>query len=324
MRIATYNIEWFTGLFDSADRLMLDDAWSARFNVTRRQQAEGIAYVLQKMDADAVMIIEAPDANGTRNTIKALVNFAEHFSLRTSAAVMGFVNETQQEIALLYDPGALRAAHVPHPAADGVARFDGQQGGVVFSKPPLELRVETAAGGRFCMIGVHLKSKAPHAAKGPADVRRVSLANRRKQVAQAHWLRARVDQYLAAGRAVMVLGDLNDGPGMDMPSAGAGVSSVEILLGGGAAALFDPHAKMALAGPLAASPTSARFWIRPERRYLQALLDYIMVSQQLLAQAPQWRIWHPTEDPECWGNEALRTALLMASDHFPVSVDLAI
>jgi hypothetical protein len=56
--------------------------------------------------------------------------------------------------------------------------------------------------------------------------------------------------------------------------------------------------------------------------YLQALLDYIMISQDLRRFDPCWHIWHPFEDPACYGNLELREALLTASDHFPVSMDI--
>jgi len=47
-----------------------------------------------------------------------------------------------------------------------------------------------------------------------------------------------------------------------------------------------------------------------------------MVSPDLRARGPKWRIWHPFDDPGCFADMALRDALLMASDHFPVSIDL--
>jgi hypothetical protein len=55
MRIATYNVEWFTGLFDDEDQLLLDDGWSARHNITRAQQAQALGTVFRAMDADAVI-----------------------------------------------------------------------------------------------------------------------------------------------------------------------------------------------------------------------------------------------------------------------------
>ena len=66
---------------------------------------------------------------------------------------------------------------------------------------------------------------------------------------------------------------------------------------------------------------TARFWIRQEKRFLQALLDYVMVTPDIRARGARWRIWHPLDDPECWQDHALREALVTASDHFPVTLD---
>jgi endonuclease/exonuclease/phosphatase family metal-dependent hydrolase len=283
------------------------------------------------------MIIEAPDQGKRRSTVQALEGFAAHFGLRASHAVMGFSNDTQQEIALLYDPATLTPQHDPlgvsagPQGASGAPRFDtalridldidATEDLVVFSKPPLELSVETAKGFSFRMIGAHLKSKAPHGAKNEAEVMRFGIANRRKQLAQAIWLRGRIDQHVQEATPLMVLGDMNDGPGLDEFENLFGRSSVEIVLGQGEAALFDPHAKQALSRNLAAVPTTARFWIRPEKRYLQALLDYIMVTPHFRDRGARWRIWHPLDDPDCWHTPALRDALVTASDHFPVTID---
>jgi endonuclease/exonuclease/phosphatase family metal-dependent hydrolase len=335
MRIATYNIEWFDSLFDARDRLRLDATRARRHGVSRAEQGHALATVFRAIDADAVLIVEAPDASSKRSTVAALEAFAAAFDLRTRCAVMGFANHTKQEIALLFDPDALSAEHAPRPGDFRVPRFDGafeidleidhHKDTVRFSKPPLELDVETALGTRFHMIGAHLKSKAPHAAKTSADVTRVAVANRRTQQAQAIWLRARIEQHLGEGTPLIVLGDLNDGPGVDAFEGLSGRSSLEIVLGaGGDAPLREPHAEQALHARLGASPTTARFWLEHEQRYLQALLDYVMLSEELMDTNPRWRIWHPLDDPECWGNPRLREALVAASDHFPVSVDLDI
>ncbi|MGC1494462.1 MAG: endonuclease/exonuclease/phosphatase family protein [Sulfitobacter sp.] len=338
MRIATYNVEWFSSLFDDNNQLYNNDAWSARYNVTRADQTAALGVVFKALDADAVMIVEAPDQSKKQSTIKALENFAAHFGLRACAAVMGYSNDTQQEIALLYDPDTITATHDPQgdfsgpTGAIGAPRFDGAlridldidatEDLVVFSKPPLELSVQTKGGFAFRMIGAHLKSKAPHGAKTPAEVMSFGIANRRKQLAQAIWLRARIEGHLADNTPLMVMGDMNDGPGLDEFESLFGRSSVEIVLGHGRPdALFDPHAKQALSRKLSAIPTSARFWIRPEKRFLQALLDYIMVTDDFRAKGATWCIWHPMDDPKCWDQPALRDALVTASDHFPVTID---
>lgn len=337
MRLATYNVEWFANLFDEHDHLIADDGWSGRRDVTRARQIEALGIVFTAMDADAVLVVEAPNTGHRQNTVRALEHFAATFGLRTRRAVMGFANDTQQEIALLYDPDALRAEHDPKGAEVGrkgsrdAPRFDGTfridldvdatEDLVRFSKPPLELAVTTAAGRKLRVIGAHLKSKAPHGAEGRDEVMRLSIANRRKQLAQAIWLRSRITSHLEAGEPLILLGDLNDGPGLDEYEHLFGRSSVEILLGDD---LYDPHARQALLRRLGAAPTSARFFIHMENRYLAALLDYAMISPDLMNTGPQWRIWHPFDDARCWKVPELRDALLTASDHFPITLDLDI
>ena len=341
MRIATYNVEWFDALFDDDGALLINDDWSARHNVTKQMQVEALGIVFTALDADAVMIIEAPDTSRKRDTVPALEAFASAFELRARKAVMGFANDTQQEIALLFDPDVFDAVHDPKgsapvpgaPKVAGAPRFDGTfridldvdatEDKVVFSKPPFEVALTVkATGAQLRLIGAHLKSKAPHGATGRDEVMRLSIANRRKQLAQAIWLRRRVDEHLAAGEALMVMGDLNDGPGLDAYENLFGRSSVEIVLGQGDTGLYDPHASQALSRRIGPQPTTARFYIQREDRFLQALLDYIMVSPDLRAKAKRWRIWHPFDDPVCWRTPELREALLTASDHFPVTLDL--
>jgi len=328
MRLSTYNIEWFQSLFDEADSLRLDDGPSGRHGVSRGAQAEAIAAVLFAIDADGIVVVEAPNTGKRQSTVRALQNFAAWADLRTRDVVMGFANDTQQEIAFLYDSTVLSASHAPM-ASPHAPRFDStfeidldvdaKADLVRFSKPPMELQVTPRAGSPFRLIGAHLKSKAPHGARSPEDARAISIANRRKQLAQAVWLRARIDDHLQAGEPLVLMGDLNDGPGLDVYEALFGRSSVEIIMG---AELVDPHARQLLRPNRQGLPTSARFYNALDKRYFQALLDYAMVSPDLMRLDPRWRIWHPFEDAGCYGTPDLCQALLAASDHFPVTLDL--
>ncbi|WP_264210227.1 endonuclease/exonuclease/phosphatase family protein [Leisingera thetidis] len=330
MRLATYNIEWFANLFDSQDRLLLDGARSARHGIDRYTQGHAIAHVLRRIDADAVMVIEAPNTGRRQRTTRALEHFAAEAGLRAREAVSGFPNDTQQEIALLYDPDVLTARHDARASADA-PRFDGvlaidldvdaQADQVRFSKPPLELAVRTRGGTRLRMIGAHLKSKAPHAAKTRGEITAVSIANRRKQLAQAIWLHRRVAEHAAAGEHVVLLGDLNDGPGLDEYEELFGRSSVEIVMGD---LLTDPHAHNLLQPRATVLPSTSRFYNPETKRYFCALLDYVMISRSLTGFDPQWRIWHPFDDAECYADAETREALLKASDHFPVTLDIAL
>ena len=123
VRIATYNVEWFDRLFDDQGALLNDGGWSARWNVTRAQQIKALTQVFAALDADAVPVIEAPDTSSRRSGQAALETFAEHAGLRARRAVIGFANDTMQEIALLYDPDVITPLHDPKESAT-VPRFD--------------------------------------------------------------------------------------------------------------------------------------------------------------------------------------------------------
>ena len=330
MRIATYNVEWFNSLFDDNGQLIDDGSWSSRWDVTKAQQIAGLGHVFGAIDADAVMIIEAPDTSPHRHTVAALEVFAQRFGLRAREAIIGFPNDTQQEIALLYDPDVVTAVHDPQstpqvPSFDTELQLDvdvdAHPDPIRWSKPPLEVALTTPSGP-LRLIGVHAKSKAPHGARDDAEASRISIQNRRKQLAQCIWLRKRVTEHLDAGDDVIVLGDFNDGPGLDEYEKLFGRSGVEIVLGEGEATrLYDPHAQMVLGRRIGAMPATARFK-RKGQPYLQALLDYVMISPALRRKSPHWQIWHPFDHPECYADVPLRNALLAASDHFPVVLDI--
>ena len=329
MRFATYNVEWFSNLFNDAGRLMDDTRWSGRYDIKRFQQIEALGIVFNALDADAVMIVEAPDSHRKRDGVVALETFADQMGLRARRAIMGFVNDTQQEIALLYDPDKMRVSHDPQgqPRFDQTYKIDlnvdAAPEKVRWSKPPLELAIETARGTNLRMIGVHAKSKAPHGAKSDKEAMRIAIENRRKQLAQCIWLRERVDDHLDSGEQLVVMGDFNDGPGLDEYEKLFGRSGVEIVLGGdGDIPLYDPHAAAAKTSGF--SPASARFWLSDQKRWMETLLDYVMVSPGLVPVAADWRIWHPTNDARIAATPELSEALLVASDHFPVTVELDI
>lgn len=342
LRLATYNVEWFNGLFDDDGGLLADDARSARYGITRAEQLTALGIVFTAMDADGVMVIEAPDTGSRRLTTRALENFARFFGLRTTRALHGFTSPTEQEIAFLYDPDRIEASHKPvgAPPAEGDPakgpRFDGvfwhdlnadaRPERIRFSKPPLEVEMtDLVTNQTLHLIGVHAKSKAPHSARTADEVTRVAIENRRKQLAQCLWLRNRVETHLAAGDPLLVMGDFNDGPGLDEYEKLFGKSGIEIVMGTDAPPemrMFEPNAQMVLNRKVGIMPTSARFYDPVHKRYFGALLDFILVSPDLAAQAPRWRIWHPMDDPHCWRAPELCDALLAASDHFPVSLDL--
>jgi len=340
LRLATYNVEWFNALFDDAGHPLNDTQPSARYGITRDRQLTALRTVFAALDADGIMVIEAPDTGTKRSTTRALERFAASAGIRARKALIGYPSGTEQEIAFLYDPDRLTVRHDPQgdpapshgrhdaPRFDTAFRYDLDADGISevirFSKPPLELAV-TWQGHPLRLIGVHAKSKAPHGARDGPELTRLAIDNRRKQLAQCLWIRQRVVGHLTAGDSVIVMGDLNDGPGLDEYEKLFGRSGVEVILGPEAPPdqrLHDPNAAMAIAQRLGVAPSTARFYIAPQDRWFDALLDFIMVSPDLSPQAT-WRIWHPHDDPAIARTPALWAALLDASDHFPVTIDLA-
>ena len=332
MRIATYNVEWFDALFDRNANPLIDQKWSSRYNVTRADQWHAVGQVMHALDADCILVVEAPNHKTGRSTVDMLERFAREFGLRATQAALGFTNDTQQELAFLYDPLRCSIRHVPVSAPD-FPRFDGTYSidldvdavtdPIRFSKPPFEAELLCHDGRRITLIGAHLKSKAPHGAKSKDEAMLISIANRRKQLAQALWVRGRVDQVLEEGAEVIVLGDLNDGPGLDVYEELFARSSVEIIMGlsqGPEKQLFDPHA-MQMIEKTGADPFSARFYPARDGAPLDALLDYILVGPSFGKQANNWRIWNPHSDPNLRANSALLQALITASDHFPITFD---
>jgi hypothetical protein len=197
---------------------------------------------------------------------------------------------------LLYDPDVISARHDPQgevtgkhgrpeaPRFDGAFRIDldidATEDVVTFSKPPLEAALETPIGP-IRLIGVHVKSKAPHGAKTEDEAMSLAIANRRKQLAQCIWLRRRIDGHLADGDRLIVAGDLNDGPGLDDYERLFGRSGVEIVLGGpGECGSMTPMPRpRCKAGSRRSRPR--RGFSSRRKRWLSALLDYIMVSPAL-------------------------------------------
>jgi len=341
LRIATYNIEWFTNLFGRHDVLLDDDEWSSRYKTTRHQQLHAIAAVIRAIDADAILVIEAPDTGGDRNSVRALQNFADAFGLRQSSALSGFESHTRQEISLLYDPKVVAALHRPVGSRSNgrqkkrAPRFDGKfhyETGVKgqpdihsFSKPPLEVLLTVKAGDKkLRLIGVHAKSKAVHGEHDPKLAEKTALGNRTKQLAQCLWIRQRVEDHIADGEPVIVLGDFNDGPRLYTFDELSGKSGVEVVLGDEKnpdTHLKDPNARLWLDPMQGWALSSARFYHSGLKWYVNTLLDYVMLTPDI-ASSGTWRIYHPFDDPECFKNESLKQALLTASDHFPVCVDL--
>ena len=329
LRICSYNIEWFNRLFNKDNSLKTGNKETARFTALRN--------VLQQLQPDLIGILEAPNtsASGAESTVTKLENFASQFNLPTRKALTGFISGGFQEIAVLYDPDKLRVTHTPggnagskrNPPFDGEFYFDTDEDRIkeVYKhyRPPLEIEiVHLQSNTTVKAIVAHPKSKGIFNSMDMLHWERESKRNRLKLYAECDWIRRRVDEWLDDGSDVVVMGDFNDGPGMDFYEFRYGRSAVETIMGD----IYRPERILrSLAGKpkwttYGWKPASARFKDRMTGDNVNVLIDHILVSAGVpVAAAPAYRIWNPYELEEA---KPFKPDLLAASDHFPVTLDL--
>ena len=110
-----------------------------------------------------------------------------------------------------------------------------------WDRKPLEAIFSIGPGAnaqRIRLIDIHSKSKGIFDIVDLARFQEISYGNRKKLIAQATRLRQRMDELLAEPNAIptIVLGDMNDGPGLDAFEQRLGRSFVETTMGN----VFNP------------------------------------------------------------------------------------
>ena len=330
LRLMSYNIEWFDDHFEADNSLKTTGNSPARF--------DAVAGVITAIDPDLIGITEAPNTTtttGQRDTVAALENFAAAKGLRQRKAMIGFPSAGRQEIALLYDPDVLSAAHDPGGTAGAVAdppfneafQSDSDGDGIreIYRhyRPPLEARISRADGGaEFWLMVVHTKSKGIFDATDRVHFERISERNRRKLFSECGSIRRRAEDWLAAGRPTAVMGDINDGPGFDYYEGRFGRSAVELLMGD----IYAPddilrnHVGAPEWGRYGWEPSSTRFTDQFTGDAVNALIDHIMASRHLIPEGDGGQVWNPFQLDAAKPHKA---ALMAASDHFPVTLDIA-
>jgi len=169
----------------------------------------------------------------------------------------------------------------------------------------------------------HAKSKGIFSAMDRVHFDRVSDRNRRKLFAECQSIRKRIDEWLAQNRAVAVMGDINDGPGFDYYEGNFGRSAVELVMGN----LFNPddilrnYVGEPKWGRYGWEPSTVRFRDRFTGDRINALIDHILVSRHFTPGGNDPAIvWNPYQTDAA---KPLRSELFAASDHFPITLDIA-
>ncbi|MFK8183970.1 MAG: endonuclease/exonuclease/phosphatase family protein [Phormidesmis sp.] len=322
-----YNIEWFDNHFEPDNSL--------KTNQKSQSKLSSVAHVIKTIDADVIGITEAPNTTtttGQRDTVQALENFATQYKLRQSKALIGFPSPGRQEIALLFDPNVVSAAHDPGGKAGSVRnpRFndpfqvdsDGDSIKEMYKhyRPPLEVKITRQDGGKtFWMLVVHAKSKGIFSAMDRVHFDRASERNRRKLFAECLSIRQRVDEWIDDQRDVIVMGDVNDGPGFDYYESRFGRSAVELIIGDiyNHRTLLKYHLGRPKFGRFGWEPSSARFTDTYTRDKVNALIDHIITSPSFIVNGETpTKVWNPFQLEEA---KTMKDELQTASDHFPVT-----
>lgn len=329
LRLCSYNLEWFDDLFDHHNQMRTDSKSEARL--------AAVADVMRAIDADLTGIVEAPGTTAStgKSTVACLEGFAAYFGLRQSKALIGFPSRGRQEIAVLYDPEKVNAVHDPggkrsstkNPPFDKAFECDSDEDGIreIYRhyRPPLEVKVtKLGTGASFQLAVVHAKSKGIFSKNDLIHYQREELRNRRKLFAECSHIRKRIDEWLEDELSVVVMGDINDGPGMDVVEFRFARSAVETIMG----EVFEPE--MILKswvgkpkwGRFGFEPSSARFTDRFTEDLVNVLIDHILVSLDIkVVERDPHCVWNPFQLENA---KRYKKELLAASDHFPVTLDL--
>ena len=330
LRLCSYNIEWF-------DKAFTDDNQPSA-EAEPQEQLQAVHDVITHIDPDLIGIVEAPNTSVStgKSTVACLEAFAQETGLHVNTALMGFASSGKQELAILYDPQRFSAEHSPGGQRDSVknppfdeefqADTDDDRIKEVYQhyRPPLEVKLTRQdGGGELYLMVVHCKSKGIFSNTDLVHWQRESERNRRKLFAESMSIRRRVDEWLDQGRSLVVMGDINDGPGMDFYESQFGHSAVEVIIGD----LFKPerilrsHSGRPSWGRFGWEPSSTRFTDKFTGDPVNALIDHIFVSADVsVAGDGAHKIWNPFQLAEA---EPLKAALFKASDHFPVTLDIA-
>lgn len=228
LRVSNWNVEWMNRWFTNDGTRA---AWKADGDIAGVSDIAGLAArVAGVIDAMAPDILTLQEGPSRREELALFVD--DHLGGRFD--IIGPAGKGQQKLyALVRKASPLIAEVTPVLLRDGfdfAAPFDVDVDGDLvlapyqMTRPPLVFDV-TLAGGRVIeVVSLHLKSKYVHGGEQlwtdpdrRQDFIAAAMLARRRISAEAMRVRAYLNHRLEAdeGAAILVTGDLNDGPGLD-------------------------------------------------------------------------------------------------------------
>jgi len=337
IKICSYNIEWFDKFFDKDNHLKPFNS-DSKEDKKMKARLDGLVTVFKKIDADIYGITEAPNTTtttGHQSAIEKFKSFFEYADISGYDFAIGFPSAGRQEIVTVYKPEKLEVRHnaggrpdsKSNPRFDGEFYFDTDDDRIkeVYKmyRPPLEVEVKIkGTDNEFELIVVHAKSKGIFSSMDMLNWDRENKRNRKKLFAECQWVRNRVEERLKENKNVIVMGDLNDGPGMDYYEFQFGKSAVEIIMGD----IFEPEKVLRnyMGKPkwknFGWSPSSTRFKDKMTGDPINAIIDHILMSKDVAYVADSHQVLNPYEQKDL--DEDLKESLKKASDHFPIIAEI--
>ena len=338
VRICSVNGEWMNDWFtpDAVPEVKWRDEFTRDGQVNDTEQTAGrLAAMIRDIDPDVLAVEEGP------SRLAELALFVRDHLADTYEYFLGD-SGAQQKLGLLYKPGAVDSAQLaPHAqVADLIEDWDADVDGDAvldlygFTRTPLVVNL-VIGGHPLQVIVCHTKSNFINFGRSlwedPATRQSyivAALINRRRISAEGMRIRRYLDRRLDAAPddAIVVLGDLNDGPGLDYFEERYITHNVTDILVGSA---FAPeraftHAQHDVPAEDRYTAIFEDFVPTPEVKRL--LLDHILLSPGLTRPAGLRRVEasgsvsHAEYDANVAAGGARRQD--RPSDHRPVTVDL--
>lgn len=330
IKLAVYNMKWMCKLFKSDGTPKVGN-----------KQSEDLAKVVQQIDPDILCIVEGPDTlkSGTKTASSQLEEWRKMYNLCDDyRGVHGFPSGGRQELCALYKKSKIRCVHAPEKS-NSKNPFNKEflvdttnnliKECYKHYRPPFEISVQSTqeeSKNLMRIIVAHTKSKYISGAVDLAHFEQLSERNRHKLYAECYSIRERCNQWLEANPdlKLAVVGDINDGFGLDYYEQRFSRSAVEILLGD----VWMPEhiLKSVLPRPKLNKsgwdPSSSKFKDTFTEKWVNVLIDHILVSQNVEFQ--KGLVWNPYLKNAPDEVKQIRTALKNASDHYPVSVEITL
>lgn len=326
LKIGVYNVEWMRDLFNSDG--------TPKTSGKKLERSQKLALVVKKLDLDFLGIVEGPDTlvDGSKTASMQLENWVNEFGLDSNLkGIHGNPSRGQQELCALYDSTKINVEFTPTSSTknqfdkpflvDTTNKLIKEQ--YKHFRPPLELTIKNLAGDEFTKVIIaHTKSKGIFSAVDYAKFEQISARDRMRLFAECMSIRSKCDDYIKNGSEVIVMGDINDGIGMDFYENKFSKSAVELLLGD--VWQVDKILKSVIKKPkwtsYGWSPSSSRFTDRITEDTVNVLIDHIVLSKGLSFE--NGKVWNPYVLKNDVVIQEIKDELKKASDHFPISAEI--